>query len=60
LIYRFRGLLKSPLRAYVVIPAEAGIQSLKGYLDSRFRGSDGEWEFFRSLVEKISPGGIEK
>jgi hypothetical protein len=43
LIYRakFDALVKSPKTLFSVIPAEAGIQSLQGLLDSRLRGSDG-------------------
>ena len=32
------------------MPAEAGIQSFQYLLDSRFRGSDEEAEFFRILL----------
>ena len=44
-------LLKSPFRTQVVIPAEAGIQSFQDLLDSGFRRSDGESEFFHILLE---------
>jgi predicted Zn-dependent peptidase len=38
------------LTFWIVIPAEAGIQSFHRILDSRFRGSDGKTEFFRILL----------
>jgi hypothetical protein len=40
-------LLKSPKTLFSVIPAEAGIQSLQGLLDSRLRGSDDLRDFLR-------------
>jgi hypothetical protein len=35
----------------VVIPAKAGTHFFQGFLDSRFRGSDGGCGFFSTLVE---------
>jgi hypothetical protein len=35
---------------FYVIPAKAGIQYLKSFLDSRLRGSDGLIVFFSSLL----------
>jgi hypothetical protein len=40
-------LVKSPKSLFSVIPAQAGIQSFQGLLDSRLRGSDGSWDFLR-------------
>jgi hypothetical protein len=45
------SLLKKSFAPYVVIPAEAGIQSFQSILDSRLRGSDGKLEFFRILLK---------
>jgi len=46
---------KSPFRPQIVIPAEAGIQSFQAILDSGFRRSDGESEFFRILLGFLKP-----
>jgi hypothetical protein len=42
------GFVRSPKTLFSVIPAEAGIQSLKGVLDSRLRGSDDPGDFLRT------------
>ena len=44
---KFDAFAKSPKTLSSVIPAEAGIQSLQGLLDSRLRGSDGLGDFLR-------------
>jgi hypothetical protein len=38
----------------MVIPAEAGIQSFQGILDSRFRGSDGSSGFSATKAAPLS------
>jgi hypothetical protein len=43
----------------MVIPAEAGIQSFQGILDSRFRGSDGSSGFSAAKAASL-PVMIEK
>jgi hypothetical protein len=50
-------LLKNPFGPYVVIPAAAGIHSFQCLLDSGFRGSDDEWEFFRNLLKSRLQAG---
>jgi hypothetical protein len=40
--------VRSPKTLFSVIPAEAGIHSLRGLLDSRLRGSDGLGDFLRT------------
>jgi hypothetical protein len=47
-VFNFDELVKSPKTLFSVIPAEAGIQSLKGFLDSRLRGSDDPGDFLRT------------
>jgi hypothetical protein len=46
-VWIFAACGNSPLRSYVVIPAEAGIQRSQGFLGSRFSGSDGRLRVFR-------------
>ena len=45
IVKNLAGCGKSDFVPRKVIPAKAGIQSLQGILDSRFRGSDGFWGF---------------
>jgi len=47
-VEKFDAFVKSPKTLFSVIPAEAGIQSLQGLLDSRLRGSDDREGFLRS------------
>jgi len=42
-------LAKSRKILFSVIPAEAGIQSLQGFLNSRLRGSDDLGAFYESI-----------
>jgi hypothetical protein len=62
----FDAFVKSPKTLFSVIPAEAGIQSLQGVLDSRLRGSDGLEDFLRGhqewsdgVIRKWSIGALE-
>jgi hypothetical protein len=49
--------LKFKTYFHVVIPAEAGIQSLQAYLDSRFRGSDSDLGFLSNSLNHFAFGG---
>jgi hypothetical protein len=44
---KFDGLVKSQKSPFSVIPAQAGIQYFRAFLDSRLRGSDGFDDFLR-------------
>jgi hypothetical protein len=44
-LHKIDGLAKNRKTPFSVIPAEAGIQSFWGLLDSRLRGSDGLEDF---------------
>jgi hypothetical protein len=46
--FKTDAFVRSPKTLFSVIPAEAGIQSLQGLLDSRLRGSDDREDFLRS------------
>ena len=54
-------LVKSQKPSFTVIPAKAGIQWFQRALDSRFRGSDGIWDFLRnhqySMFKTFDPHG---
>jgi hypothetical protein len=44
---KFDAFAKTPKTPFSVIPAQAGIQSFQGLLDSRLRGSDDLGAFLR-------------
>jgi hypothetical protein len=46
--FRIDGFVKSRKKLFSVIPAEAGIQSFQGILDSRLRGRDDLRDFLRT------------
>jgi len=63
----FDAFVKSRKTPFSVIPAQAGIQSLQGFLDSRLRGSDGLEDFlpphqiscFRDCFDFLTLAGAE-
>jgi hypothetical protein len=57
---QFDGFVKSPKTLFSVIPADAGIQSLQGLLDSRLRGSDGLGDFSRGHRFQHAMGLLQK
>ena len=47
LIFNYDGLVKSQKSSVFVIPANAGIQEIRAFMDPHFRGGDGLGDFLR-------------
>jgi hypothetical protein len=51
--FKFNGLIKRLKSSVLVIPAKAGIQLSQNLMDSRFRGSDGNFDRIAPRREEL-------